>query len=133
MIVDRVFRDCLDLVNSFGCTTFMPMFLPKSKNKFSNSEANSNRFVTALRWVVESVNGRIKTFKFFDHVVQNSSLPYVHGYLSIVCATINAYRPTFISDTSNDGKLSKVFLEKRNKQNELEAKLNDKERNKAKS
>lgn len=122
MIVDRGFRDCLDLVNSFGYTTFMPMFLPKSQNKFTTREANSNRFVTALRWVVESVNGRIKTFKFFDHVVQNSSLPYVHGYLSIVCAIINAYRPTFITDTSNDDKLSKIFLEKRNKQNELEAK-----------
>ncbi|CAF3200987.1 unnamed protein product [Rotaria sp. Silwood2] len=130
MIVDRGFRDCLDLVNSFGYTTFMPLFLPKSK-KFSTSEANSNRFVTVLRWVVESVNGRIKTFKFFDHVVQNSSLPYVHGYLSIVCAIINAYRPTFITDTSNDDNLSKAFLEKRNKQNELETILNDKERNTA--
>ncbi|CAF2002112.1 unnamed protein product [Rotaria magnacalcarata] len=131
MIVDRGCRDCLDLVNSFSYTTFMPLFLPKSKKQFSTSEAN-NRFVTVLRWVVESVNGRIKTFKFFEHVVQNSSLLYVHGYLSIVCAIINAYRPTFINDTSNDDYLSKAFLEKRNKQNELEAKLNDKERNKSK-
>ncbi|CAF3342724.1 unnamed protein product [Rotaria socialis] len=83
IIVDRGFRDCLDLVNSFGYTTFLPLFLPKSKKQFSTSEANNNRFVTALRWVVESVNGRIKTFKFFEHVVQNSSLLYVHGYFSI--------------------------------------------------
>ncbi|CAF3888581.1 unnamed protein product, partial [Rotaria magnacalcarata] len=131
MIVDRGFRDCLDLVNSFGYTTFMLLFLPKSKKQFSTSEANNNRFVTALRWVVESVNGRIKTLKFFEHVVQNSSLLYVHGYLSIVSAIVSAYRSTFINDTSNDDYLSKAFLEKRNKQNELEAKLNDEERNKS--
>ncbi|CAF3045027.1 unnamed protein product [Rotaria socialis] len=91
IIVDRGFRDCLDLVNSFGYTTFLPLFLPKSKKQFSTSEANNNRFVTALRWVVESVNGRIKTFKFFEHVVQNSSLLYVHDFPKLTEADLKYF------------------------------------------
>ncbi|CAF1618999.1 unnamed protein product [Didymodactylos carnosus] len=110
-----------------GYRTFMPLFLPKTTRKYTTQQANNNRFITALRFVVENVNGRLKQWRFFDKVVQNSSLKFVHGYLSIVASLINAYRPSFINDTSHDEELAKAFFERKDMINDLEKNLEDKD------
>jgi hypothetical protein len=131
-VVDRGFRDVLDQIRSHGFNVYMPSFLPKSTKKYTTSEANQNRFVTKIRWIVESVNGRIKQFKFFDRVIQNSCLPYVHDYLRIVCAITNAYHSRLILNTTNDAEIARVMLEREKKKNLLEKKLDDKDFQKAK-
>lgn len=131
-VVDRGFRDVLDQIRSHGFNVYMPSFLSKSTKKYTTAEANQNRFITKIRWIVESVNGRIKQFKFFDRVIQNSSLPYVHDYLRIVCAITNAYHSRLILNTSNDVEIARVMLERQKTKNVLEKKLDDKDFQKAK-
>ena len=118
-IVDRGFRDCLSLLNKFGYGTHTPSFLKKGEKQFPTNEDNQTRFVTKIRWVVESVNGRIKTWHFFSHVVPNSILPVVGDLFSIVCALINAYRPLFVRDVSKDKKLADLMLDLVSKNNKL--------------
>ncbi|CAF3140890.1 unnamed protein product [Rotaria sp. Silwood2] len=84
LIVDRGFRDCLPLLNSLGYETYMPAFLKKTEKQLTTTEANQTRFVTKIRWVVESANGRIKTWRFFDRVMPNSMLPIAGDLFSIV-------------------------------------------------
>ena len=50
-----------------------------------------------VRWVVESVNGRIKTWKFLGKTLPNSQIPFIGDYLRIVCSICNKYRTPFDS------------------------------------
>ena len=70
----------------------LPPFLNR-RRQFTAAKANQACCVIKRRWVVEVVNARIKQFKFVLNTVQNSSLPYLEQYLSIVCVIINKYRP----------------------------------------
>ena len=110
LVVDRGFRDSLDDLHKFGYKTKMPYFLSKKANQFTTDEANQTRLVTKIRWVVESANGRIKQWRFFDKVVPNTILKNIGGYFAIVCALINAYRPLFIVDISKDDAIADRIL-----------------------
>jgi hypothetical protein len=127
MVADRDFRDILPLIQSFGWTTYMPAFLSKSTKEFTAEEANDNRKVTKIRWVVEAVNGRLKQYKYFDKVIPNTALPYIHECVQIVCALIHAFRRPFVQDTSNDDYIAQEMLARAKKKNVLESSLGDKE------
>lgn len=60
LVVDRGFRDALDYLHLMGYQTHMPAFLAKGAKQFTTEVANQTRFVTKVRWVIESANGRIK-------------------------------------------------------------------------
>ena len=64
LVVGRGFRDVADLLEDFGIKSHMPHFLTKSQKQLSTEEANETRLVTKVRWVVESVNGRVKQDSF---------------------------------------------------------------------
>ena len=105
----------------------MPTFLPKSTKKFSAEQANNNRKVTKIRWVIEAVKDRLKQYKFFGKIIPNIPTPYIHKYVQIVCTIINAFRPPFVQDTSNDNYIAQEMLARVKKKNKLESLLNDKE------
>ncbi|CAF4189825.1 unnamed protein product [Rotaria sordida] len=73
LVVDRGFRDCLNMMNRLGIEVAMPSFL-NGKKQFDVGDANRSRLVTKVRWIVESVNGRLKQFKFFNQTIQNKAL-----------------------------------------------------------
>ncbi|CAF4651489.1 unnamed protein product, partial [Rotaria sp. Silwood2] len=82
VVVDRGFRDSVDIMEGLGLKVALPPFL-NGRRQFTTTEANQSRYVTKIRWVVEAANARIKQFKFFSNTVQNSSLPHLEEYLSI--------------------------------------------------
>ena len=124
-VVDRSFRDILSYIRSLSFTVYMPPFLSKSPKSYTTTEANRNRFITKIRWIVKSVNGRVKQFEVFDRVIPNSSLSCIHNHLWIVGAIINAYRPELIRYTSYDDEIARVMLESENKTNVLETSVDD--------
>ena len=119
LIVDRGFRDCLRLLNRFGYKDHMPTFLSKAEKQFSTNEANQTRFVTKIRWVAESANGRIKTWRFFDRVLPNLMIPIAGDLFSIVCALINAFRSLSVRNISNDDVLADKMRSLINESNKL--------------
>ncbi|CAF4987704.1 unnamed protein product [Rotaria sp. Silwood1] len=63
-----------------------------------------------IRWVIESANGRVKQWRFFDHVVPNTMIEKIGDYFRIICAIINRYRPVFVKDTSKDQQIGEKIL-----------------------
>ncbi|CAG2229897.1 unnamed protein product [Mytilus edulis] len=116
-IVDRGFRDSIDLLEELGIQTEMPSFLKKGQAQFTTEESNTSRLITKIRWVVESANGRIKTWVFFNHVMPNSQIPYIGDYLRIVCSICNKYfKPLSSGDPEEDQLLGckMIYLSKQN-------------------
>ncbi|WAR19622.1 hypothetical protein MAR_001460 [Mya arenaria] len=65
-VVDRGFRDSLDVLEKMGIDAKMPSFLPKGNKQLGTTEANESRLVTKVRWVVESANARLKQWRLLD-------------------------------------------------------------------
>lgn len=119
-IVDRGFRDVSGYLIEEGYEVKMPQYLQKGNSQHSTEEANTSRLVTKVRWVVESVNTRIKQWKFFDKVVSNHYIPYIGDFLRIVCALFNCYRPHLADMDSSSKELAKKMLERSLKGNDVQ-------------
>ncbi|CAF1551517.1 unnamed protein product, partial [Rotaria magnacalcarata] len=81
--------------------------------------AYQTRFVTKIRWVIESANGRIKQWRVFDKVLPNSLLKTVGDLIAIVCALQNSYGAPFIKSTSKDKELAQQMLKLLDQTDEL--------------
>ncbi|KAK3109143.1 hypothetical protein FSP39_023866 [Pinctada imbricata] len=101
-VVDRGFRDVLDVFEEMGLETRMPSFLGKGESQHSIEEANQSRLVTKVRWVVEAYHGRVKKFKFFNDVIDNSFIPIIGQLNRIVTAALNAFRPPLYKEAEDD-------------------------------
>ena len=110
IIVDRGFRDCVKDLENLGYKIKMPCFLKKGQSQFSKNEAHQTRFITKIRWVVESANGRVKQWQFFNKTIPNSMIEKIGDYFQIVCAIINCCPPVFIQDTSRDNEIAQKIL-----------------------
>ena len=109
VVVDRGFRDSTGMMKALGLDVCMPDFL-NGRSRFDTLEANRSRFISKVRWVVESANGRIKHFKRFNQTIQNSTIPQVRDYLQIACALINAYHAPTIPSSSHDDLIADSML-----------------------
>lgn len=100
LILDRGFRDAIESAESQGLACFMPELLKKNQVQFTTTEANKSRLVTMLRWVVESVNGRLKNkFKFFEDIICASYFPKLPGLLKVTVAILNAFSPPIFTQS----------------------------------
>ena len=120
-IVDRGFNDVLEFLQELGIDVKMPSFL-KGKKQHSTQEANKSRLVTKVRWVVEAVNGLIKTWLFFKNIVPNKSIRYIGDDFRAVCALINLYRPPRITSNDNDQEIGNLMLELSEQNNQVKTK-----------
>ncbi|XP_051159163.1 uncharacterized protein LOC127280299 [Leptopilina boulardi] len=109
-VVDRGFRDCHGLLEDLDLISKMPHFLEKG-TQHTTLEANESRLVTKVRWVVEAVNGLIKTWKALDHVFPNSQIPFIGDYVHIVCTLCNAFRPPRVKDKPDDEIIANRMLQ----------------------
>ena len=124
LIVDRGFRDSLDLLNELGIKSEMPSFLGRGEKQHSVEESNTTRLVTKLRWIVESINGRIKFFRYLDKVLPTNQVPYIQDYVHIACSLINRYfKPMNIGDPEADELLGAKMLFLSKQINELKNKV----------
>lgn len=100
MILDRRFRDVIRKLKDLGIRPFMPHLLPNNEKQFTTLKANESRCITMIRWMVESVNGRIKNkFNFFAGGIHNDHVKHLKSYFEIACAIINAYSPPLSFDS----------------------------------
>ncbi|CAG2245126.1 unnamed protein product [Mytilus edulis] len=109
-VVDRGFRDSLELLDDLGIKSQMPSFLTKGQKQMTTDEANASRLVTKVRWVVESANARIKRWKYLSHVLPNKQVPYIGDYVCIVCGISNKYLPPLSPGCDNEEALAAKML-----------------------
>ena len=110
LIVDRGFRDCLPLLNRFGCKTHILAFLSKIEKQFTANEVNQTRLNYRDILGSRSAHGRIKIWHCFDRVLPNSMILIAGDLFSIVCALVNGYRPLFAPNVSNDDMIADKML-----------------------
>ncbi|CAF4389714.1 unnamed protein product, partial [Rotaria magnacalcarata] len=122
IILDRGFRDVVPTMKMLGFQTVMPSFL-NGRPQLTTEEANESRLVTANRWVIESINGKIKQWKFFNNIIQNSAIPYIEPRLHIICAFINAFASRATNNTHGGHEIAMQMRERLNRKNDLQQQL----------
>ncbi|KAJ8314676.1 hypothetical protein KUTeg_006826, partial [Tegillarca granosa] len=120
MVVDRGFRDAVNYLQENGFKVEMPSYLSKGHKQHSTEEANLSRLVTKVRWVVESVNGRIKQWKLLDKVVPNTLVPKIGDFVRIICALCNKFRPPLASMDPESEHIAQKMLEKVHQSNSIQ-------------
>lgn len=68
----------------------------------ATEESSTSRLVTKIRWVVESANSRIKTWKYFEKVIRNTQIPFIADYIQIICGLCNKYLPPLSSGSEEE-------------------------------
>jgi len=110
LVVDRGFRDCLALLEEMNLIAKMPHFLGAGRAQHTAEEANQSRLVTSVRWVVESANGLLKTWKALAGTIPNSQVPYIGDYVRIISALCNAFRPPRVQISDEENVLAQRML-----------------------
>ena len=125
MIIDRGFRDSLGVLKAVGIDVAMPSFMDPHQKQLDVQQANNSRFVTMLRWVVESVNSRMKRFKWFNQVIPNSSLPFIQDFTCILAALLNCFHVPMITPSASDDEIVWRMNKLRTESNTLHLYIND--------
>lgn len=117
-VVDRGFRDATSYLKNNGFTVKMPELVPSGQSQLSDLSANRSRLVTKIRYVVETINGNLKTmFRYFDHVWQTQSLPHLMSDFRNAAAIHNVFHARFISDVDDAEVISNLMLSALDKKN----------------
>lgn len=111
-VVDRGFRDVLDVFEDLGLETKMPSFLKPGMAQHNTEEANQSRLVTKVRWAVEAYHGRMKKWLFFDKVIHHDFLDVVGPLNRILTGAMNAFRPPLICTNDADAEMARNMLRK---------------------
>lgn len=92
-IVDRGFRDVLELLKSSGYEPHMPSYLQAGQSQHESVTANDDRRCTKTRWVVESYHGRLKQWRMFkEQLNSNYFVPVIGDLVQVVTACLNGIR-----------------------------------------
>ena len=84
-------------------------------------QANETRLVTKVRWIIEDINGCIKSqFRIFDGTIQNKMLLHIMDDLKIACALINCFYTRKLSDIEDSIEIAQEMKKNISKKNELE-------------
>ena len=76
-MLDRGFRDIITILEEHGFIPKLPSCVPPTQKQLTCSQANQSRLVTKCRYVVEVINGHLKTcFRAFDKQIPNQCLPH---------------------------------------------------------
>lgn len=121
-LLDRGFRDCVKYLKEKGFEVKMPSLVQKSQTKgqLSTAEANQSRLVTALRYVVETRNGHLKTiFKIFNSTWNSLPLKHLQSDVEICAAIISLYFGKIESNKGCAEDIAELMMERLPTPNQL--------------
>ncbi|KAK3102527.1 hypothetical protein FSP39_011968 [Pinctada imbricata] len=125
-IVDRGFRDSLDMLEDLGIKAKMPCFMRKGDKQMPVQDANASRLVTKVRWVVESANARIKRWRYLASTLPTNQVRNIGQYVRIVCALSNRYLPPLSPGKEDDVILAAKMKHLSTQDNLLQRHIEDK-------
>ncbi|KPJ07452.1 hypothetical protein RR48_08465 [Papilio machaon] len=118
-ILDRGFRDSINLLEECGYRPCMPDSLLEGEHQLTTEQANQSRCVTLCRWVVEAVNGHLKRdFKLLRQDYFHRALPHMMQNFQIAAALLNRFGVRF-QDSVYANEILEVIRERRNLTNNL--------------
>ena len=112
-IVDKGFRDVLELLKTSGYESYMPSYMKPGQSQHDTAAANVDRMCTKTRWVVESYHGRLKHWRMFkDQLTSNYFIPVLGDLVRVVTACLNGIRgPIYKPNPERDAR-DKVLAER---------------------
>ncbi|KAJ0169522.1 hypothetical protein K1T71_014707 [Dendrolimus kikuchii] len=88
----RGLRDSIEEVESCGYRTYMPASKDETEYQVTVLQANESRKVSMCRWVVETINGRLKNqFRQLRAQYFNLATPHLLVEIKIAGALLNAF------------------------------------------
>ena len=119
-VVDRGFRDVKAYLESQKFVVKMPDIIPAGETQLGDVLANRKRLVTKVRFVVEVINGHLKTcFRYFDRVWCIQSLPHLITDFRNAAALHNVSHTVIISDAEYTDDITQLMIGRSHKQNLL--------------
>ncbi|CAG7718816.1 unnamed protein product [Allacma fusca] len=92
IIADRGYRDSLEYLRALGIKPYSPAFLLRGQKQHTTYDANMSRIPAKNRWVVEAINGHIKSiWRFLQHDMPVMHVKHIRSFFRIACALLNAY------------------------------------------
>ncbi|KYN06089.1 hypothetical protein ALC62_02972 [Cyphomyrmex costatus] len=123
LIVDRGYRDALDVLENLDIRYYMPELLEHGQSQLTTEQANQTRVITKTRWIVEARNGHIKSiFKFLAQVVRIPHALHIGDFYRIAGAIINRYHQPIHMDGC-DAEATKRILARSQQVNEVQARV----------
>lgn len=112
---DRGFRDLVEELQAAGYIVKMPTCKSKGESKeLTTDEANDSREITKLRFIVEYINGQLKSrFRLLDGIIQNKCKKDIFLDFQIACAIYNFTFTPVIADGDLNGEIAKAMLQRR--------------------
>ncbi|XP_076660127.1 uncharacterized protein LOC143363434 [Halictus rubicundus] len=101
-VVDRGFRDVVEHMKNRGYNVLMPA-CKGNRAQLITAEANSSRFVTKIRWIVEAVHGDIaQKYRLLHHKIDNKLLPCLKSLCRIASFLHNEFGKRLDTDPEID-------------------------------
>jgi hypothetical protein len=129
LLVDRGYRDAVKRAEDAGLAVFMPNLLQREGTRrvqFPTNEGNQSRRVTACRWVVESVNGRMKNvFPFFAAKIEAPYKSSISKFFRVACGISNAYHPPIFNNAPEHQEVAQRMLGRMELRNLLQERIED--------
>ena len=98
LVLDRGFRDTKEKLEQENFKALMPALKGKGKQLFTD-ESNESRFVTKIRWPVESVHGPLKqNYHLLNHIFDDKLIPKIGSYFRIASFLNNTFGKRLQSD-----------------------------------
>lgn len=121
LLMDRGFRDVLPHLtdDDVGFRAFAPAMA--IRGSLTTEEANSTRFVTKVRYIVEQTFGKLKKkFKFFAQPAHNGSLEHDFDLLKVAFSLMNLFHQPVITDIDDGEDIVNLMLARRDTPNLLQ-------------
>ena len=120
-VLDRGFRDCVQNLRQKSFEVFTPAF-SYGRQTLTTAQANHSRLVTKVRYVVEVVNGHLKTkYSFLSNCLRNNLLDQAHRIYRIVASINNKFGSRIYSDQGREAEVIQTFLDNLSRDNLLKA------------
>ena len=122
IILDRGFRNVIDtLKNNYKLITHMPTCKTGTQEQLSTLEANESRLTTRTRWIVESINSKLKNqFRANGKVQSNLSMSHAIDDWRIAAALTNRFHFNY-QPNENEYNIAMKMKTKSNRINTLES------------
>ncbi|KAH9636329.1 hypothetical protein HF086_012594 [Spodoptera exigua] len=101
LLLNRGFRDCIEDVETFGYSAYIYLKMNyhlcvvswySLEYQLTTQQANDSRKVTMCRWVVETINGRLKNqFRQLRSQYFNVAASHLFDEIRIAAALLNAF------------------------------------------
>lgn len=119
-LMDRGFRDVLPELtdDAHGYRAFTPAMA--TSGALTTEEANSTRFVTKVRYIVEQTFGKLKKkFKFFAQPAHNGALEHDFDSLMVAFSLMNLFHTPVITDVEDSEEIVNLMIARRHTPNLL--------------